>query len=80
MGAPHVRSRASRVSAGPTASDMSANVALSLGLAYALANYQDSSGHRPPHLQCDFEVARNNFYAAARYGLSAPVAWLGQTW
>lgn len=68
------------MSAGPTAVDMFANVALSLGLAHALANYRDKATGEslPPEDQCLFDQARQNFYAAARQGLDAQVMWLGK--
>lgn len=79
-GRPHVRIEHRVMSAGPTAVDMFANVALSLGLAHALANYRDKATGEslPPEDQCLFDQARQNFYAAARQGLDAQVMWLGK--
>ena len=79
-GQPHVRIEHRVMSAGPTAIDMFANVALSLGLAHALANYCDKVTGEclPPEDQCLFDQARQNFYAAARQGLDAQVMWLGK--
>lgn len=83
-GQPHVRIEHRVMSAGPTAIDMFANVALSLGLAHSLAFYSETSGGSsrdlPPEDQCMFDQARQNFYAAARQGLTAQVMWLGKRW
>jgi hypothetical protein len=80
-GRPHVRIEHRVMSAGPTTMDMFANIALSLGLAYGLANLVDRSsggGSIAPEDQCLFSEARQNFYAAARHGLTAQVSWLGK--
>ncbi len=86
-GQPHIRIEHRVMSAGPTAADMFANVALSLGLAEALAHCVDpTSGSGQvgsgqvvaPEDQCMFDQARQNFYAAARQGLGAQVTWMGK--
>ncbi len=79
-GRPHIRIEHRPMSAGPTAVDMFANVALSIGLAQALANYTNpaTGDYVAPNDQCMFDQARQNFYAAARQGLDAQVTWLGK--
>ena len=63
------------MSAGPTAIDMFANMALAIGLAHSLA------GQAPaPESQLPFAAAKSNFYEAARYGLAAQVTWQGRPW
>ena len=74
-GTPHVRIEHRVMSAGPTAIDIFANVAFSLGLAHGFA-----SQATPPEDQLVFDVARTNFYAAARYGLAAQVTWQNRQW
>ena len=69
-GSPHVRIEHRVMSAGPTAADMFANVAFAIGLAHSLA-----SQPQPPEDAIPFALARENFYAAARYGLVAEVQW-----
>jgi gamma-glutamyl:cysteine ligase YbdK (ATP-grasp superfamily) len=56
---------------GPTLLDMMANMAFWHGLTHALATLPDAPEHRLP-----FAAARANFYAAARHGLRAELAWL----
>lgn len=73
-GQPHVRVEHRVMSAGPTAVDMFANIAFSLGLAYAFANVPEPIDRTFP-----FELARSNFYAAARSGLAAHMHWQGRT-
>lgn len=81
-GRPHLRIEHRVMSAGPTITDMFANVALALGLAHSLANYTDTTHATPvviaPEDQCMFDQARQNFYAAARQGLHAQVMWMGK--
>ena len=57
-------------SAGPTLRDAIANSAFFFGL----ANHYLVEENFPDHIT--FAVSRNNFYQAARYGLSASVEWL----
>jgi hypothetical protein len=70
-GTPHLRIEQRVLPAGPTIADMLANTALYFGLARFLASLSS-----PPESGFDFDKARNNFYAAARYGLDAKLAWL----
>lgn len=71
-GNPHCRIEHRVVAAGPTACDAIANTALFLGLFEHLMRSPE-----PLERLMSFAVARDNFYAAARYGLAAPVRWLG---
>ena len=59
------------VAAGPTPIDAMANTALFLGLFEALMR-----SSAPLELRLPFDVARRNFYQAARHGLEASVQWL----
>ena len=70
-GEPHCRIEHRVVSAGPTPIDAIANTALFLGLFEALMRSPESLESLLP-----FAVARDNFYAAARYGLAANVRWM----
>jgi gamma-glutamyl:cysteine ligase YbdK (ATP-grasp superfamily) len=67
---PHVRIEHRVVAAGPSIDDCIANAALFYGLALAL------TAATPPVERLTFRSARDNFYACARYGLAAEVAWL----
>jgi gamma-glutamyl:cysteine ligase YbdK (ATP-grasp superfamily) len=73
-GRPHCRIEHRVVAAGPTPVDAIANTALFLGLFEALLRLPDD-----PVAQLPFAAARDNFYAAARYGLDAQLRWLDQT-
>ncbi|MCU0841179.1 MAG: glutamate--cysteine ligase [Thiobacillaceae bacterium] len=76
QGQAHVRIEQRVLPSGPSLLDMLANAAFCFGLAHALA-------HRPqaPEAVLPFEVARRNFYQAARHGLDARITWLdGQDW
>lgn len=67
-GRPHFRIEHRVMAAGPTVADMLANAAFYYGLVeYWVANRRS--------LPFSFPVARDNFYQAARYGLSAHVRW-----
>ena len=70
-GRPHCRIEHRVVAAGPTPVDAIANTALFLGLFEALMRSPVDPVSRLP-----FAVARENFYAAARFGLAAEVRWL----
>lgn len=70
-GRPHLRVEHRVAPSGPTAVDEIANAAFFFGLAEFLA-----SRSVPPEHELDFDRARANFYAAARYGLDAEVVWL----
>ena len=71
FGAPHFRIEHRVVPAGPSLVDMIANAALYFGFVHALA--EDDV---PPELRISFSDAKNNFYAAARWGLEAELVWL----
>ena len=70
-GEPHCRIEHRVVAAGPTPLDAIANTALFLGLFEALMRSPE-----PLESQLPFGVARDNFYAAARYGLAAKLRWI----
>ena len=65
----HVRIEMRALPSGPTVRDMTANAALLLGLASALAEKEWIYTAMP------FEGARRNFFKAARYGLDAELLW-----
>lgn len=67
-GEPHFRIEHRVMPAGPTVADMLANAAFYFGLVESWVQ-----GRRA--LPYAFSVARDNFYQAARYGLSAHVRW-----
>jgi hypothetical protein len=70
-GTPHLRIEHRVIPAGPTVIDTLANTAFFYGLVHSLAEQESV----PEHL-LEFTRARDNFYAAARYGLNAQVTWL----
>jgi hypothetical protein len=67
---PHLRIELRALPSGPTVQDMMATSALLVGLTLALAD-------DPDHLTAalPFDLARRNFYAAARVGLGATLLW-----
>ncbi|MFP4610559.1 MAG: glutamate-cysteine ligase family protein [Thiohalophilus sp.] len=69
-GRPHLRVEHRVVPAGPTLIDTIANAAFYYGAATALANMP-----MPPRRRLAFDKARDNFYAAARFGLRARQQW-----
>ena len=69
-GQPHVRIEHRVVPAGPTITDCIGNAAAFLGLVRALVDAET-----PIESELDFDAARDNFYAAARLGLDAPLRW-----
>lgn len=71
-GVAHLRVENRVVPAGPTAVDVCANLALYLGLVTALAESDPPVWSRMP-----FSVAEQNFYAAARHGITARQYWPG---
>lgn len=74
-GRPHLRIEHRPMSASPTLVDLFADATLYFGLVHHLATMIP-----PPESTIDFDLARQNFYAAARFGLAAEVFWLdGQT-
>lgn len=68
---PHLRVEHRVMAAGPSILDMMANLACYYGLVAWLAEEPT-----PPESILPFEVARTNFYAAARRGLDATIVWL----
>ncbi len=73
-GTPHFRIEHRTLPSGPSVLDMMANAALYLGLAQHLANREVA-----PETLLPFDVARENFYDAARDGLSARITWIDGT-
>jgi len=69
-GTPHLRIEHRPMSAGPTIADMMANLAFYYGLAACLIDAPS-----PPEARLPFAEARDNLYAAARFGLAAEVRW-----
>jgi CBS domain-containing protein len=70
-GVPHLRIECRALPAGPSVGDEVANCALWLGVMRGL-----DREHGDPATSMDFEDARANFLAAARYGLKAGFSWL----
>jgi len=70
-GQPHLRIEHRVVPAGPTVIDCIANAALFYGAIESMANTKIA-----PETRLGFELARENFYAAAKHGLRAEVIWL----
>jgi CBS domain-containing protein len=69
-GRPHLRIEARALPSGPTTVDEIANAAFWYGLVLALAH-----GGEDPTRRVAFDDAKNNFFAAARQGLGAHLAW-----
>jgi gamma-glutamyl:cysteine ligase YbdK (ATP-grasp superfamily) len=70
-GMPHLRIEHRVVPGGPTITDAIANAAFFFGLMQALMSVE-----LPVETRIPFSQARDNFYAAARHGLNAPVTWV----
>lgn len=70
-GTPHLRLEHRVMAAGPTVIDSIANMALFYGLIHMYGEQQESPAAKLP-----FEHCRENFYNAARDGLSAKIYWL----
>jgi len=70
-GRPHLRIEHRVMPAGPTVADAVANAALFYGVLRWLVDQRS-----PPELRLPFQRARENFYSAARHGLSAALEWL----
>lgn len=70
---PHFRIEQRVLPAGPTIQDMMANAAFYYGLVAALKPLLEK-GERMP-----FEIAKDNFYRAAKDGLSARLDWNGKS-
>ncbi len=71
-GRPHLRIEHRVAPAGPSVVDSIANAAFYFGAAASLATRE-----MPPERELPFHLARDNFYRAARSGLTASVQWLG---
>ncbi len=69
-GSGHLRIEFRALPAGPTALDMSANAAFSIGMAVGLEEKVDEYISRIP-----FRFAEYNFYRAAKSGLGATILW-----
>ena len=69
-GEPHLRIEHRVVPAGPTIHDCVANVAAFLGMVRGLVD-----AHEPVEDQLAFADAKDNFYAAAKFGLRAELKW-----
>jgi len=67
----HIRIEHRVVPAGPSLLDTCANAALFYGMAQYLI-HQDTA----PESQMPFEIARDNFYLAAKRGMEANITWL----
>jgi len=66
----HLRIEYRALPAGPTALDMSANAAFSIGMTLGLQDRVDEYMARIP-----FRFAEYNFYQAAKHGLDATILW-----
>lgn len=72
----HLRIEHRVIPSGPTPIDVVANAAFYFGAVTALAGKEE-----PPERSLSFDLARKNFYAAARYGLSTDINWTdGKRW
>ncbi|HZO13655.1 MAG TPA: CBS domain-containing protein [Polyangiaceae bacterium] len=69
---PHLRIETRILPAGPTVLDEVANAAFFYGLMASL-----SREHQRIDEMMSFDDAKNNFFAAARHGLSAQFSWIG---
>ena len=69
-GKPHIRLELRSLPAGPSIKDTIANTALYFGLVRYYLDYDCC--------QLEFALAKDNFYQAARFGLSARPFWLDQ--
>jgi hypothetical protein len=71
-GAPHLRIEFRVLPAGPSVTDMIANAAFYVGIIHQLVSQRFDELEN-----LSFEAARENFYAAARFGLDARLRWPG---
>jgi hypothetical protein len=71
-GKPHLRVESRVLPAGPTMVDTVANAAFYYGLVRALAELDP-----PIHKQLSFAAAQDNFFTAAREGITAELFWPG---
>lgn len=69
-GVPHLRLENRVLPSGPTVADMMANLAFFIGLTLHLSDETNLEERLP------FELARANFYNAAKRGLGAKITWL----
>jgi hypothetical protein len=67
----HLRIEHRVVPAGPSVVDSIANAAFYYGLAHHYSHCEIA-----PELQLPFEIARDNFYHAAQFGLDASLTWV----
>lgn len=67
----HLRIEHRPMAAGTSLPDMMAHLAFSIGLVASLAGQPQA-----PELRLPFDETRRNFYAAARFGLDAPLCWI----
>ncbi|MEO8271326.1 MAG: hypothetical protein ABI557_16510, partial [Aureliella sp.] len=75
-GRPHLRIEHRPMSASPSLSDLFADLLFYLGLTHYLARLPEC-----PESQLEFTQTRENFYAAAKFGLAAEVVWSdGRKW
>jgi succinylglutamate desuccinylase len=72
-GTPHLRIEQRVVPAGPTTIDAIANAAFYYGAVTALAALDEPIENQIPHSR-----ARDNFYAAARFGLRSSQRWINE--
>jgi len=70
-GTPHLRIEHRVMPSGPSVVDNIANIAFF----YGLVHYYASCATAPESL-VEFAQARDNFYSAARYGLSSKITWI----
>ena len=70
IGDGHLRIEFRALPAGPTALDMAANAAFSIGMTLGLADRIDEYMSRIP-----FRFAEYNFYQAAKFGMDASILW-----
>ena len=70
-GQPHLRIEHRVVPAGPTIRDCVANVAAFLGMVRGLVDADE-----PVESRLEFADAKDNFYAAAKFGLDAKLKWI----
>lgn len=70
---PHLRIEQRSMSSGPTIDDIISNMAFSVGLTNYFATME-----APPEESMTFTDCKNNFYEAAKNGLSAKVRWFGK--
>lgn len=70
-GRPHLRIEHRPMSASPSVADLFADVAFYLGLVNFLSELATA-----PESSLSFDTARENFYAAARFGFEAEIQWI----